>query len=115
MPSGGLPGFAPAAADLFSHNELTIKATCERIWRHIIEADKWPEWYPNAKDVRILGDGGSVLKPDTVFFWTTFGLKLESRINEFVPYSRIGWFGYAPGTAPSFYHTWYLTPEGDAA
>jgi hypothetical protein len=31
-----------------------------------------------------------------------------------VPYTRIGWYGYAPGTAPSFYHTWYLKPQGDA-
>jgi hypothetical protein len=28
--------------------------------------------------------------------------------------TRIGWYGYAPGTAPSFYHTWYLKPQGDA-
>ena len=34
--------------------------------------------------------------------------------HEFVPYTRIGWYGYAPGTAPSFYHTWYLKPQGDA-
>jgi hypothetical protein len=48
-----------------------------------------------------------------VFRWTTFGLPLESRVNEFVPYSRIGWYGYAPGTPPSFYHTWYLKPDGE--
>jgi hypothetical protein len=28
--------------------------------------------------------------------------------------TRIGWYGYAPGTAPSFHHTWYLKPQGDA-
>jgi uncharacterized protein YndB with AHSA1/START domain len=106
-------GFDPATADLFSHNELLIKATCERVWRHIVEAPKWPEWYPNSKDVRIVGDGETVLKEGTTFRWTTFGLPLESRINEFVPYTRIGWYGYAPGAAPNFYHTWYLTPEGD--
>jgi hypothetical protein len=27
--------------------------------------------------------------------------------------ARIGWYGSAPGTAPSFYHTWYLKPQGD--
>jgi hypothetical protein len=26
---------------------------------------------------------------------------------------RVGWYGYAPGTAPSFYHTWYVKPQGD--
>jgi hypothetical protein len=47
------------------------------------------------------------------FRWTTFGLPLESRINEFTPYSRIGWDGYAPGEKPSFYHTWYLKADDD--
>ena len=106
-------GFDPTQADLFSHNEIWIDATCERVWEHIVEATKWPEWYPNSKDVRIVGNGGTVLSTGTSFRWTTFGLALESRINEFVPYSRIGWYGYAPGTAPSFYHTWYLTPRGN--
>ena len=32
-------------------------------------------------------------------------------MNEFVPDSRLSWYGYAPGTAPSFYHTWYLQPS----
>jgi uncharacterized protein YndB with AHSA1/START domain len=105
-------GFDPAKADLFSHNELLINASCERVWQHIIEATKWPEWYPNSKDVRIV-DGGSVLKDSTVFRWTTFGLPLESKIHEFVPFSRIGWYGYALGAEPTFFHTWYLTPKGD--
>jgi hypothetical protein len=45
------PGFDPLKADLFSHNELFVNASCERVWQHIIEATKWPQWYPNAKDV----------------------------------------------------------------
>ena len=105
-------GFDPSQADLFSHNELLINASCERIWSHIIDANKWPEWYPNAKEVKIIGD--TVLKDATVFRWTTFGLPIESKVNEFIPYTRIGWYGYAPGTAPSFYHTWYLKTRGDA-
>ena len=104
-------GFNPSQADLFSHNALLINASCERIWGHIVDATKWPQWYPNSKDVRI--DSGDVLKEGAVFHWSTFGLPLESKVNEFVPYTRIGWYGYAPGTAPSFYHTWYLKPQGD--
>ena len=86
-------GFNPSQADLFSHNALLINASCERIWGHIVDATKWPQWYPNSKDVRI--DGGDVLKEGTVFHWSTFGLPLESKVNEFVPYTRIGWYGYA--------------------
>jgi hypothetical protein len=83
-------GFNPSQADLFSHNALLINASCERIWGHIVDATKWPQWYPNSKDVRI--DGGDVLKEGNVFHWSTFGLPLESKVNEFVPYTRIGWY-----------------------
>ena len=24
----------------------------------------------------------------------------------------LGWYGYAPGTSPSFYHSWYLQSDG---
>ena len=33
-------GFNPATADLFSHNELLIHASCEKIWGHIVHARK---------------------------------------------------------------------------
>jgi hypothetical protein len=44
--------------------------------------------------------------------WTTFGLALESKVHEYVPNQRLGWYGYAPGAKPSFYHSWYLEPNG---
>ena len=102
-------GFSPTEADLFSHNEGMINAPCERVWKHIVEAAKWPEWYPNSKNVRIRG-GGTALDENSVFTWTTFGLPVESEVNEFVPFTRISWFGSVPGATPSFYHTWLLTP-----
>ena len=104
-------GFDPAQADLFSHNSLVINASCQRVWSHIVDATKWPKWYPNSKEVTFISNG-PILQSGSVFRWTTFGLPLESRVNEFVPYSRIGWFGYPPGAVPSFYHTWYLVQQG---
>src|SRR5271154_5487512 len=70
-------GFEPEKADLFAHNDLIINASCERIWTHIIDASRWPTWYPNSKDVEIQG-GVPVLGDGTVFRWTTFGLAIES-------------------------------------
>jgi len=104
-------GFEPAKADLFAHNELLINASCERVWSHIVDASKWPTWYPNAKDVQIQ-NGDALLQDGTVFRWTTFGLSIESRVHELEPNRRLGWYGYAPGTQPSFYHSWYLEPKG---
>jgi hypothetical protein len=104
-------GFEPQKADLFAHNDLIINASCERVWIHIIEASRWPTWYPNSKDVEVQG-GDTVLRDGTVFRWTTFGLVIESKVHEYVLNQRLGWYGYAPGAEPSFYHSWYLEPEG---
>ena len=104
-------GFNPGVADLFSHNSLLIHASCEKIWSHIVDAEKWPQWYPNSKGVTLL-NGATVLVEGTTWRWTTFGLALESRVHEYVPYTRLGWYGYAPGAQPTFYHTWFLTPQG---
>ena len=68
---------------------MLINASWARIWSHIIDANKWPEWYSNAREVKITGD--TVLKDGTMFRWTTFGLPIESKVNEFTPYTRIGW------------------------
>jgi hypothetical protein len=105
-------GFEPDKADLFSHNDLLINASCERVWSHIIDAKRWPSWYPNSKDVDVLGDNPA-LRDGTVFHWTTFGLTIGSTVHEFIPNQRLGWFGYAPGAKPSFYHSWYLEPQGN--
>jgi uncharacterized protein YndB with AHSA1/START domain len=110
-------GYAPEQADLFSHNELLIHASCKTVWNRIVDAGAWPRWYPNASDVHIVG-ADETLGKNTVFRWTTFKLPLESKVIEFVPYSRLGWYGYAPGAGPSpqlgFYHSWLLAPTGDA-
>jgi hypothetical protein len=57
-------------------------------------------------------NGAKVLGDGTAWRWTTFGLPLESRVHEYVQYTRLGWYGYAPGAQPTFYHTWFLTPQG---
>ncbi len=104
-------GFAPETADLFSHNSLLIHASCEKVWSHIVGAESWPQWYPNSKNVKLL-NGAKTLTDGVVWRWETFGLPLESKVHEYVPYTRLGWYGYAPGEKPTFYHTWYLTPQG---
>jgi uncharacterized protein YndB with AHSA1/START domain len=106
------PGdFRPENAHLFSHNELFIEAPVAKIWNHLVDAELWPGWYPNCASVRLL-DGADRLGPEVRWRWKTFGLALESRVNEYVAQSRLAWYGYSPGFEPVFYQAWLLQPEG---
>jgi hypothetical protein len=45
--------------------------------------------------------------------WTTFGLKITSTVAEYVPHTRIGWYG--TGDQLRAYHTWLLIPRDDGS
>jgi hypothetical protein len=99
-------GFHPEQADLFAHNEIVVRASCKTVWDHIIEAEKWPSWYSNSHNMKLLNSADGKLHEDTRFSWDTFGLHVECRIGEFVASSRIGWFGDSNGA--NAYHTFLL-------
>ncbi len=103
-------GFSPRTADLYAHNEIMIDAPIGVVFRHIQEAEKWPEWYSNSQNV-VIHSNDKLLKKDTEWDWDTFGVHIKSHINEFVVNRRIGWFGN--GTGMRAYHTWYLRPMGE--
>ena len=46
-------GHTPADADLSAHNELLIHASCPNVWQHLVQAQTWPEWYSNSRNVRL--------------------------------------------------------------
>jgi uncharacterized protein YndB with AHSA1/START domain len=98
----------PNNASAFAHNEIVINAGCAEVWALLIDAKAWPSWYSNSSNVNMVG-ARNELGANTQFVWTTFGLTVHSRVNEFVPDSRVGWF--ADGAGVSAYHTWILFPE----
>jgi Polyketide cyclase / dehydrase and lipid transport len=105
-------GFHPEQADLFAHNEILVNASCDKVFANIVDAEQWPSWYPNSQNVKVLNVTDGKLYPNARFSWDTFGVHIESHVHEFVPDSRIGWFGN--GTGMNAYHTFLLlkTAEG---
>jgi hypothetical protein len=101
-------GFSPDDADMFAHNEIYINASCATVWRHLVEAPKWPLWYSNSQDVHILNDRTGLLQQDSRFEFNTFGMHIDAEVSEYVPNSRLGWFG--KGTDVNAYHTWLFAP-----
>ena len=101
-------GFDPANADLFAHNAVVVDASANSVWAKLIAAAAWPTWYSNASDV-VINDPSGQLGEGVTFNWTTFGLKIASKVAEFAPYARLSWYG--SGAQLRAYHTWLLIPR----
>ena len=104
-------GFNPEEADLFVHNEIVIDASCEKVFTNLVNAQTWPSWYPNSHNVKLLNSPDGKLHEGTRFSWDTFGLHFQSRVHEFVPNSRVGWFGDSSTT--NGYHTHLLSKSDE--
>ena len=77
----------------------------EVVWAWLVRAELWPTWYSNSKNVVIEG-GGPDLLPGSRFRWTTFGVRLDSKVEEFVPGERIAWTTRAIGIDAC--HAWLI-------
>ena len=86
-------------------NELEMPVPSELVWGWLVRAELWPTWYSNSRNVVIEG-GGPNLRPESRFRWTTFGVRLDSRVEEFVPGERLAWSARAMGI--DAYHAWLI-------
>ena len=103
--------FDPRTASVFAHNELLIQADCHRVWSRLLDVTDWPNWFVLTKDVAIDGSDKTV-RHGTVIRLKIFGSLIISRMDEFVPDSRLSWIPQAlDETSPSHYHTWHFVPE----
>ncbi len=102
--------YAPKNAPVHVRNSLQIDAPAQHVWAWLVRAESWPDWYSNASRVRITTHHGPDLALGTEFRWRTFGVGIRSRVQEFVPCSRIAWDGHAPGI--DVYHAWVIEESG---
>ena len=101
--------YHPSRAPIHVVNELTIPASCDQVWAWLIRAPLWPSWYPNSSDVRLHDRPLTELRLGTMFTWRTFGVKLRSTVQEFIPNERLAW--NARGLGVDAYHAWLLLPR----
>jgi hypothetical protein len=115
-------------SEVFAHNQIEINAPCATVWNHLVQAQQWPQWCSFAGKVKIR-DGSQILQKNTKFTWRGLDLPqddigvfqyspepLDSKVIEYVPERRIGWYSFGTftdrGPLCVTYHTWLLTPIG---
>jgi hypothetical protein len=101
--------FDPARSPVFARNEILVAAPPPRVFAELLAA-RWPEYYPNAADVRLHG-GAATLGPGARFDWITFGTRQESEVTLFEQDRALGWT--AGGAGARAYHRWILEPAPD--
>jgi hypothetical protein len=104
-------GCAPAEAALYVKNESSLDAPCDRVWAWLVRPDRWHEYYPNARRVRIVAGTGPELGVGTTFKWMTFWLPLTSRVATCVPGRHLAWEFRGIGIHGC--HRWHVNPSGD--
>jgi len=97
--------YSPDRTKVHVRNQLEMPVPSETVWAWLIRAELWPSWYDNSKQVVIEG-GGHDLRPGSKFRWTTFGVRLESKVEEFVAGERLAWSARATGI--DAYHAWLV-------
>jgi len=97
--------YDPKESAVHVRNELEMPVLPESVWSWLVRAQLWPTWYPNSANVAIEG-GGPDLKLGSRFRWKTFGVTLDSKVEEFVPFERLGWTARSAGI--DAYHAWLI-------
>jgi len=102
-------GTEPASSPVYARNEIAIAAPPERIWRWLIRAARWPEWYSNCANVDFTSGPGPDLAPSVEFRWKTFGATITSRVIVFDPPHEVMWDARGVLTA---HHGWTIEADG---
>lgn len=97
--------YSPGKGSLHVRNEIDIQANPETVWAWLIRAKDWPTWYSNSRDVVIEG-GAPDLQAGSKFRWKTFGVSLNSKVEEFSPNQRLSWS--ARGLGIDAYHAFLI-------
>ncbi|MGL4851853.1 MAG: hypothetical protein ACRC3Z_04305 [Phocaeicola sp.] len=109
--------FTPGTTDNFCSNEIIVKGlTAAEVWPYLVDTAFWPHYYANASEIELYHSKGSVLNEEVTFHFTTFDLRVEAAVEEFIPPhghepGRIAWAGWVDkGTSKALYvyHAWLL-------
>lgn len=105
------PQYDPRISAIYALNEIDVKAPAETVWRLLVEAERWSEYFPPEDQVRIL-TGAPELVFGTRYSRVTIGFPMSLMVTECVPYRRLSWATTVDedNTGSTAFHGWVITP-----
>lgn len=103
--------YHPKISALYALNDIDVKAPPAVVWKLLVDAEHWSEYFPPEDQVRLLG-GESELALGTRWTRQTVGIPTRLVVTEFEPPGRLAWATTVDGdeTGSSAYHGWVITP-----
>lgn len=106
------PGrYHPKMSAIYALNDIDVKARPEVVWKLLVDAENWSNYFPPEDQVKILG-GESELAIDTEFTRVTVGFPMSLKVTECEPFRRLSWETVVDDdeTGSTAYHGWVITP-----
>jgi hypothetical protein len=103
--------FEPSTEDAFAGAEIEIVRPAPVIWSQLVDAVKWPSWYPLVDGVSIGSMEPGPLHAGTVFRFRSLGVRVRAEVVEYAPVGAFGWT-YSGGGLHG-YQAWLIRPTGD--
>jgi uncharacterized protein YndB with AHSA1/START domain len=106
--------FDPRISAIYALNDIDIKAPAEVVWKLLVDAEHWFEYFPYENQVRIQS-GEQELALGTRYTRVTVGFPMSLTVTEFEPNRRLAWATTVDNdpTGSSAYHGWVITPTAD--
>ncbi|MFI7347312.1 SRPBCC domain-containing protein [Streptomyces sp. NPDC049936] len=105
--------YDPRTSAIYALNDIDVKAPPEVVWKLLVDAERWSDYFPFEDQVKILG-GDTELALDTRFSRVTVGFPMSLHVTEYEPIRKLAWETVvdADHTATA-YHGWVVTPTED--
>lgn len=106
--------YDPRISAIYALNDIDVKAPPEVVWKLLVDAERWSNYFPPEDQVEILS-GEPELRLGTRYHRVTVGYPMSLTVTECVPNHRLAWATTVDGdeTGSTAYHGWVITPTED--
>jgi hypothetical protein len=109
--------YLPGTTDNFVSNEVIVASlTSAEVWPYLNDTKHWSSYYENASDVGFGNGAASELGEGIRFRFTTFGMRVEAEVTEYVSPSQghparlsfRAWIAESTPEVASALHAWLI-------